>query len=271
MGSPFFLAHVGRPAILRRSWSKARKLEKMERMKSVKGAALALASLALTVGLAVPGAQAQQRKTPIWNVQLGTPVAELPPDYLIQACGTNGGPPSLPLAGFEEFALCPVDPETGLYEVWFSYDDEAEYYLRAIRARPEVIEGYRTNTLFLQLVIFSLLIDADGLVQGHRIISDPREEITRREDADISLSLKAVAYGALGWTCANLPLTDGERPIGDDYKKEVCEKEAGGRRITVESHRFLKAGQQAGRPGAPQEGEFSVGMRVELINADLAP
>ncbi len=232
---------------------------------------LAALGLILALTLPVDGAQGQQRKTPVWNVALGTPVSELPPDFMIRACGTNGGPPTLPIAGFEEFGRCPAEPETGLHEVWFSYDDEAEYYLRAIRARPEAIEAYRTNTLFQQLVIFSLLIDEDGLVQGHRIISDPREDPLRREDADISLSLKAVAYGALGWTCTDLPLAEGERPLGEGFKKERCEKEADGRHITVESYRFLKAGQQAGRPGAPQNNEFSAGMRVELIRADLAP
>ena len=213
---------------------------------------LALLGIVLALGLATQEAVAQRTAAHIWDVALGTPVGDLPPEFMITACGSNGGPPTLPLMGFEQFALCPVEPETGLREVWFSFDDEAELYLHAIRARPEIIEGNRANTVFLQLVIYSLLIDDQGLVQGHRIISDPRETPESREDADISLSLKVVAYGATGWTCTNLPLAEGERPIGDDFKKELCERTADGRHITILGYRFLKPGQIAGRGGAPR-------------------
>jgi len=66
---------------------------------SLKIAAVGVAFiLFVTVGLAV----AQQRTPKIWDIQLGTPVGELPEDDFVDpACGTNGGTPGLRLGGFE--------------------------------------------------------------------------------------------------------------------------------------------------------------------------
>ena len=239
------------------------------------GNSAAHVSLALFVAMALAsahGAHAQQRSVAIWEVPLGTPVSELPPEFKITACGTNGGPQSTPLRGFEEYSRCPAEPETGLHEVWFSYDDEREYYLRAIRADPAVIYENRANQLFDHVVVYSLLFDAEGRVQGHRIASDQREDPELRETADmLEGAMKVLAYGAGGWNCTNLPRRDGEEPFGGTFVKRLCEKvDDDGRYITLRTHRFLRQGQQAaGRAGAPLANEFEVGTWVEMINADL--
>src|SRR5207249_4224918 len=79
-----------------------------------------LAGLALT--LLVDSASAQQHPAPrIWDIKLGTPAKDLPwTEFVDPACGTNGGPPGLPLASFAQFAKCPEE-QSGLREVSFIY------------------------------------------------------------------------------------------------------------------------------------------------------
>jgi hypothetical protein len=232
-------------------------------------------TLTLAVSLAAPhGALAQEQPTTIkiWEIPFGTPATELPAEFKMPACGTHWGPPSTPLRSFEEFARCPAEPDTGLHEVWFSYDDYREYYLRAIRANPELIRRYQANQIMDHLVAYSLLFDEEGRVQGHRIATDPREVAEIREFSDmLEGGLKVIAYPADGWNCTDEPPAEGEEPYGGTFVKRVCQTtDDQGRFITIRAHRFLKAGQQApGRGGAPLAGEFESGTWAEAINADL--
>src|SRR5262249_47294218 len=65
------------------------------------------------------------RRATVWDLRLGEPAAAQPkPDeFRGFACGSNGGPPRLKLAGWSEFARCAAEPG-GLREVYFEYDDE---------------------------------------------------------------------------------------------------------------------------------------------------
>jgi len=69
----------------------------------------------------------------------------------------------------------PWDQTTGLHEVWFRYDDEREYIARARRSEL-LVRQYSANTLAGQPIITSLLINDAGLVEGYRIVTDPRAE-----------------------------------------------------------------------------------------------
>ena len=100
----------------------------------------------------------------------------------IRPAAPMAGRPSRVLAGFAEFALCPLDTTTGLHEVWFRYDDELEYVARARRSEI-MIRLYQANALGGQPIITSLLIDDAGLVQGYRIVNDPRAAGDTRIDA----------------------------------------------------------------------------------------
>ena len=59
--------------------------------------------------LAASGAVAQQQsndqptRVEVWDLELGTPADRLPDDFTDYACGTNGGPPSIPLNGWRDF------------------------------------------------------------------------------------------------------------------------------------------------------------------------
>jgi len=221
---------------------------------------------AAAVLMIITTASAQAPK--IWDVAFGTPVAALPLDQFVDtACGTNGGPPSRVLKSFAEFAQCTRERTTGLHEVWFRYDDEMEYVARARRS-DIMIRQYQANSIAGQPIITSLLIDDAGLVQGYRIVNDPRVEANTRLTAfGLSDLFKGIA--GLGLNCTNLPLAEGERPIDDWYAKEVCEKNADGRTYRVESRRYYKAGQYAVDPNEnrPTENLFESSARIEVYKS----
>jgi hypothetical protein len=218
--------------------------------------------------LLVAASTATAQAPKIWDVTFGTAVAALPLDQFVDtACGTNGGPPARVLKSFAEFAQCTRERTTGLYEVWFRYDDEMEYVARARRS-DIMIRQYQANSLAGQPIITSLLIDDAGLVQGYRVVNDPRvESRTRLAAFGLADLFKGVA--GLGLNCNNLPLAEGERPIDDWYAKEICEKTADGRIYRVETRRYYKAGQYAVDPNENRltENLFESSARIEVYKA----
>src|SRR5882757_2323618 len=89
--------------------------------------AISLAGLAWIAICPAAWAQSSQHRTDIWDLKLGTPAKDLPEEAFIDfACGTMGGPPSLLIGGFVDFARCAPE-KSGLHEVEFRYDDELEY------------------------------------------------------------------------------------------------------------------------------------------------
>src|SRR3954451_17970247 len=137
-------------------------------------------SVAAVLSCAAAIAQAQKAPPKIWDMKLGQPVSALPADdYVDPACGTNGGPPARVLKNFGEFSVCPIDRTTGLYEVWFRYDDEMEYVARARRS-DIMIWQYQANSMAGQPIITSLLIDDAGLVHGYRFVNNQRAESRTR-------------------------------------------------------------------------------------------
>ena len=132
---------------------------------------LGIGFLAL-LGVAWPLSQAagQTERLTIWDLRLGSTAQQMPAwiEFKDYSCGSNGGPPLRPLAGWEEFNLCAPD-ENGLYEVYFEYDDEAEYILRAMN-NPNVVQYVGTTDKDFP-VMTSALFDADGVLRGIRLIT----------------------------------------------------------------------------------------------------
>jgi hypothetical protein len=234
-------------------------------------AQLSCISAALSVSFMIATATAQTSAPKIWDIKLGTPIAALPLDHFVDpACGTNGGPPARVLARFADFSQCAIERSTGLREVWFRYDDEMEYVARARRSEV-MIKQYRANSLAGQPIVTSLLIDADGHVQGYRIVNDPRvESQTRIAAFGIADVLKGVA--GLGLNCTDLPLADGERPIEDWYIKQICEKAVNGLVTKVEARRYYKPGQFAVDPNDNRltENQFESSARLEVYRPGQA-
>jgi hypothetical protein len=226
------------------------------------GAATGVGLLLACVG----AADAQQPLPRIWDVALGTPVGDLPEEEFVDpACGTNGGPPGLRLASFEEFARCRPEA-SGLREVWFRYDDELEYVARAARDPDAVL---RSNAMVVlgQPVILSLLIDAAGRVQGYRIVTDPHAEEELRQTAYLTAVAFKARFGTDGWACRDLSAAEGETPIAGTFVKEHCEKDTEGARVTVERRFYYKPGQALLDPntGLPTVNQFESSARLEVV------
>ena len=230
---------------------------------------LLAATLAAVLGCGA--ARAQEPATKIWDIKLGTPIAALPLEQFVDpACGTNGGPPSRVLASFKDFALCPVDKTTGLHEVWFRYDDELEYIARARRSEA-MIRLYQANSLGGQPIITSLLIDDSGLVEGYRIVNDPRASgDTRIEAYGLVELFKGMV--APGLDCTDLPPAEGERPIEDLFVKQSCELKADGQVTRIEARHYYKPGQYVVDPNDNRitQNEFESSARLEVFRPSAA-
>src|SRR5262245_6690852 len=168
-------------------------------------------------------ASAQQPLPRIWDVQLPTPVSDLPEEEFVDpACGTNGGPPGLAIGTFERFERCRPEA-SGLREISFRYDDELEFIARAARD-PDAIARNNAMLVLGQPVTLALLIDPSGLVQGYRIFTDPRaDEEVRTQAYSVAIAFKA-RFGTQGWTCSDLLPAEGETPILGEFVKDRCEK-----------------------------------------------
>jgi hypothetical protein len=208
----------------------------------------------------------------IWELEMGTPVAELPAQYQDPHCGTNGGPPSLRIDGWGDFARCPPDGATGLHEVWFTEDDEVEYIARSFRQQTFDPGPASANVLFNHKVIYSLLVDDNGLIQGYRIFTDNRESPDVREGAYfIAVPLRNL-FGYQAFECVDRPAADDEAPVDGIYVNQLCSGTVGETHVTIESRLLRKPGQTAYDPiGRETIGYFESMARVEVINEGLAP
>lgn len=236
-------------------------------------AALACCGPALLFVAEIDVAWAQVPPIPrIWDVELDAHVRDLPRRVFVRpACGSNGGPPGLVLESFDEFARCAPETATGFREIWFSYDDEAEYIARATRSEA-LIQRNLANQVAGQPVVYSLLVDEEGRVQGYRVITDNRADtLVRFEAASLKIHFK-IRFGADGWACVDLPVAAGETPIGNDFIKEQCEKDLDGRKYSVESRYYFKPGQGLFDPHTRKpmvgEGEFDSWARLEIYRLD---
>src|SRR5882672_9687391 len=207
----------------------------------------------------------------VWDVAFGTPIKALPLDQFVDtACGTNGGPPARVLTSFAEFAQCGRERTTGLHEVWFRYDDEMEYVARARRS-DIMIRQHQANSLAGQPITTSLLIDDAGLVQGYRIVNDPRADAQTRIAAyGLADLFKGMAWAGL--ECTDLPPAEGERPIDDLLVKETCKSKSGDLVTRVEARRYYKPGQFAIDPNENRltENQFESSARLEVYRPGKA-
>jgi hypothetical protein len=171
----------------------------------------------------------------IWDVDLGQPVSQVPDAAVAEiACGTAGGPPGQALASFTDFLSCKPEP-SGLYEVQFIYDDEQDYIARALEVEYRFLQG--GTSVYAHPVIVSLLVDPEGIVQGRRIVTD---------DFTLINNFKA-QYGAWSLDCAQIPMQEGELPVGSEFVHELCTGQSpdGGTRIAIEASYLRKRGQIA--------------------------
>lgn len=191
---------------------------------------------------------ADSPKVTIFDIALGTTAADMPADDLVDtACGTDGGPPGIPLSSFLNYRICPVE-EHGLREVTFIYDDELAYRARARRDLVSLQNVDGTRVLD-QPVIVSVLFDDAGVIEGIRIVTDPKAPPEVRFTAHQLRTHYKARYGEADWSCSDLPPVDGETPVGKTFIKERCQKRlADGTTVRLETNFFHKAGQSAFDP-----------------------
>lgn len=227
---------------------------------------LACLALATSTFLATADLALSQSRTRIFETQLNAPIDLIPSDEWVDpACGTNGGPPSLELAGFHQFAACPVEEETGLHEVWFIYDDEWEYIARAYRD-PVQIGTYADNTFYGQPIITSLLLDDAGLVQGYRVTTDPRAPTEVREQAYLLFGVFKTLFSGGTWECTDHPPGEAETPMKGDFLKSDCMMRSDDRLISIEGRLLRKPGQD--RFQVAPDGYFESSARLEVYYVD---
>jgi hypothetical protein len=228
---------------------------------------LLTATLLALVGATMAVAAAERPvRLEIWDLRLGTSVDRLPEEFMDYACGTNGGPPGLPLSRWGDFRRCRPEP-SGLREVYFRYDDELEYWARANNLRPQMEQFSGTKTYGFPIIV-SALIDDDGSVRGLRVVSDPRFEQHNRDEAYLLRNFLTARFGREGWACEKLAPEDGETPVDGIFVKERCSKQIDERTTASLSARHLrKAGQSRidPRTGRETTGQFESVVRFELV------
>lgn len=227
-----------------------------------------LAAMVLTLLAAGASARAQERppRLEVWDLRLSTPVDRLPDEFVDLACGTNGGPPSLPLNGWSEFRRCRAEP-SGLREVYFRYDDELEYWAKANNLADQMEQFSGTKAYGFPVVV-SALIDAQGVLAGIRIVSDPRDTSQNRDEAYLLRNFLTARFGRDDWQCQDLALENGETAVDGVFVKQRCRKQIDPNTIASLATRYLrKPGQSRLDPHTGREtaGQFESSASFELV------
>ena len=220
----------------------------------------------LAASSAPAGAQERPARLEVWDLRLGTPVGQLPDEFVDLACGTNGGPPSVPLNGWSDFRRCRPEPG-GLREVYFRYDDELEYWAKANDLADQMEQYAGTKTYGFPVVV-SGLIDAQGTLRGLRIVSDPRDTSQNRDEAYLLRNFLNARFGRDNWQCQDLSLADGETAVDGVFVKQDCRKDIDTKTIARLATRYLrKPGQSRFDPHTGREtaGQFESTARFELV------
>jgi hypothetical protein len=240
---------------------------------------IATTLLALLAWTGTASAQALRRAT-VWDLKLGQPIAAQPSrdEFRGFACGSNGGPPRQRLTGWSDFARCPAEPG-GLHEVYFEYDDELEYIARAKDLEREVTRWAGTTELGFPVIV-SALFDGAGVLEGIRIVTDPRpEHHIETTDADLRKREDSYLFGGRMASrfdidakrdCTALQPAEGESPVGSLFIKQSCElmDAEHKRRIALKVNFFRKPGQSAFNPQMSTQltqGQFESSARVEVL------
>ena len=213
-------------------------------------------------------APAQTLRAPgdLRDIRIGDKAAAIPTaGYYKFACGSNGGAPLNPLKGWTEFTKCLPEKGTGLREVYFEYDNEGELAARMLAdlLGPENANlpgrNYYGTRVAGYPVVLSLLFDDGGIAEAIRAITDDRADFEYRHNAYLMrIPIMNQWGGASSWDCKNLPLAEGQTPVGSFFVKLHCEKAVNSdRHMVVEANLYRKPGQTGfDRAGMPIEGDY---------------
>jgi len=240
----------------------------------------AVTTIAVAFACTVVTGQESLRRATIWDLKLGQPISGQPsPDeFRGFACGSNGGAPRQPLAGWKDFARCRAEPN-GLREVYFEYDDELEYIARAKDIDREITRWAGTTEVLFPVVVSALFDDA-GVLKGVRMVTDARPDhrddvteadLRKRADGYLLGGILASRFDIVpARDCTALPLDEGESAIGALFVKQDCGMSDAdtGRSIVLKVRYFRKKGQSGVNPQLPTqltEGQFESSTRLEIV------
>ena len=236
--------------------------------------------LLLVAGLAgLPGSAFAQNAAiepdfNIWDVKLGQPVTSISDKVAaIIACGTDGGPISIPLKSFADWAQCTPEA-SGLREVAFTYDDEAEYIARALELEYRALKA--GTSVYAHPVIVSVLVDDKGVTQGIRVVTDDRASDNDRRGAVFLIRNLQGQFGSWNLACDEIPMQDGEQKVGNQFIHERCtgtNPDGSGQKMAMEASYLRKKGQEGLSRDTQQvnKGYYESQTRLELVNAPYLP
>src|SRR5271165_765994 len=200
------------------------------------------------VSIAQIRAQDRPTRLNVWDIHIGEAASEIQDGFVNYACDANG-----------------------LHEIYFEYDDELEYWARALDLKEE-IRMYAGTTAYEFPVVASVLFDDAGLAKGKRLVTDPRQQLSRdRNEFWILADFIRHRFGDDGWECKDLPPEEGETSAGSNFIKNHCEKTREGLRFVLEQRYFQKKGQQFLDPytGKPRMEDYESATRFEMYDAAL--
>ncbi|MEQ1899165.1 MAG: hypothetical protein ABL866_00375 [Devosia sp.] len=210
----------------------------------------------------------------IWNVQLGQAVTVIPDSAAaIIACGTNGGPISIELKSFGDWAQCTPEA-SGLREIAFTYDDEKDYIARAFELEYRALRG--GTSVYAHPVLVSVLVDDKGVSQGIRIVTDDRaSDADRRLAVVLSKNFQA-RFGPWNLNCQDIPMREGEEPVGGSFIHDRCvgtNPDGSGQTVLIEGSYLRKKGQEGLSKDTQQvnKGYYESQTRMELVNPPYSP
>ena len=245
---------------------------------AILGLALAMAgasSLALAqnfgVGVLAELVAPEYDRGEVRDLKIGMHYSEiLPIFYFEHACGSNGGPPFNPVSGFADFLECPAEAVTGLHEIYVRYDDENEFIVRLYReleGEALWLETFTGTKVAGHPVILSVLFDDQGVIQGIRVVSDPRAGLDQRRYAYLMRIPIMAKYGRSGWECRDLEAANGETEVGGMFVKQRCFKVFDGeKRVNLSTNLFRKRGQDGlDDLGNFKAGDFESSARFEIF------
>ncbi len=256
------------------------------RARGFAAAALSVAVLALGPGFLASGAAQSPPaaggpitfdlgRPDIWDLlPLGQPFTELATEGLVNlACGTAGGPPSLPLSGWWDYSKCPPDDETGLHEIYFEYENINLYIGLA---------HYETNATTFTVVagdfpaVVSALFTDDGFLGGLRIVTDNDVADGERSRAYTLLYYLLSFFPGATFDCVDEDPEEGQTPVGPAFVKSRCVAMTADTAYSLEADFFRRAGEAGFNQRVPDrqirtEGQFWSQTRLEQIFVGTIP
>lgn len=232
-------------------------------------AAILRSLFAAAMLLASPAAAQTLDRPDVQDLVLGAGFDAQPGPFREYACGTNGGPPSIAVTGFSDYARCPAEAETGLHEITFRYDDEIEYFALAMNLQP-IAERYGGTRFGSFPAIVSALFDDGGILRGYRVVTDDRGTLRERRIAyTMGVFAKSQFKGA-EWQCDSQPLATGETPLGNQFVKDDCTATTpNGEALKLRVRLLHRPGQAAIDPhtGEKRTGQYESTGRLEVFAA----